>query len=614
MSNNKGLKSLQIGHDHVERQYSVPGGLRMTAIPPEEIKATSSSEQIVRKDNHRGGPDNDPSAIPSQVYPVLNQDEIIESYRRFTDEEYKLTNWYLTKDARGQHKIDRIKSACKFHNLLCLELHTVRNTRQEISFIHVYNHENKFCGHRFNCSPTKLETPDNDHYSCLIKRQLSDDNIKAIITRKYQLSNPNFNPLTNMKITRNGNSCTITYNCPHDHLVTVPLNRLFLHRCTSCRNKKRFTRNELIAVINAATTKRGIKLEAIIPQDLEFTTDTKLFFRCPNNHLKSMQISSYIYKGTDCDDCFQHRFTWTLKENRDGRCKKFRIVEIPGQTYHQNKLPMQFFCKRCKTIFDKPWTQILRGTTCTNCRGYKSELFSKHIIQFITGKEFRRMRPDFINNYELDGYCEELKMAMEFEGLHHFEYVPKFHNERPDYFAETQRRDIFKIQKCRELGIQLMCIPPEFNYTNPETIPYVIGRVLDSCYVKNYLIDTQYLKIHQFHKVFPETNIAEFQQQDWDDELMRNINLFYNYFITVECRMCDKFKGIKNTIECQQHFSAHYLRHMPDLYEEKDDYEYDSEPEDDFDETNVPKNINLPKPKKRTKQSKNNLETTEIIG
>lgn len=79
------------------------------------------------------------------------------------------------------------------------------------------------------------------------------------------------------------------------------------------------------------------------------------------------------------------------------------------------------------------------------------------------GHKFLTVRPDWLKNpttgrnLELDMYCHELKIALEYQGLQHTE-MTKFHRTRGDLIYQY-RKDTYKMQRCKELGITLLQIP-----------------------------------------------------------------------------------------------------------------------------------------------------------
>jgi hypothetical protein len=80
------------------------------------------------------------------------------------------------------------------------------------------------------------------------------------------------------------------------------------------------------------------------------------------------------------------------------------------------------------------------------------------------GHRFVKSRPDFLRHpetgrcLELDLYCEELKIAVEYNGRQHYEYTPHFHTSPLDLHDQMQR-DQLKLKLCRKHGIKLIVVP-----------------------------------------------------------------------------------------------------------------------------------------------------------
>lgn len=94
----------------------------------------------------------------------------------------------------------------------------------------------------------------------------------------------------------------------------------------------------------------------------------------------------------------------------------------------------------------------------------KTEEICRKILQKIYGKPFPSIRPDFLKspmtkkNLELDCFCEELMIALEYNGQQHYTYTPYYHKNKRDFFSQVHRDD-WKRKKCKELGIKLIEIP-----------------------------------------------------------------------------------------------------------------------------------------------------------
>jgi hypothetical protein len=94
-----------------------------------------------------------------------------------------------------------------------------------------------------------------------------------------------------------------------------------------------------------------------------------------------------------------------------------------------------------------------------------SKLFHRHVFQ-------NRTRPAWLVNdfpgrvsrvraMELDYYCPELKLAVEYHGRQHHALVPFFHGHGDTGRAKLeaqQLRDRRKLDKCREMGVDLIVV------------------------------------------------------------------------------------------------------------------------------------------------------------
>lgn len=111
-----------------------------------------------------------------------------------------------------------------------------------------------------------------------------------------------------------------------------------------------------------------------------------------------------------------------------------------------------------------------------NTKMSKGELACKQAIEEIYNKPFYCVRPDFLKNpetkrnLELDLYNDELKIAVERNGIQHYKW-PNYTGQTKEQFIEQVRRDEFKREKCDENGVYLI------------TVPYTV----EDCDVKDYI-------------------------------------------------------------------------------------------------------------------------------
>ena len=85
-------------------------------------------------------------------------------------------------------------------------------------------------------------------------------------------------------------------------------------------------------------------------------------------------------------------------------------------------------------------------------------------LEFLTGKAFVKIRPPWLRNektgrcLEIDAWCEELKLACEFQGYQHTVFPNRFHKSFDDFLAQ-QQRDRFKATALKAMGIRLLEVP-----------------------------------------------------------------------------------------------------------------------------------------------------------
>ncbi len=111
-------------------------------------------------------------------------------------------------------------------------------------------------------------------------------------------------------------------------------------------------------------------------------------------------------------------------------------------------------------------------------RRWKREEMCRQILESIYEVPFKNCRPSFLknpgsgHNLELDGYNEDLRIAFEHNGEHHYIFPNTFHKTEKDFRYQISK-DKFKQEVCEREGIYLISIP----YT------------IDKKNIRNYIID-----------------------------------------------------------------------------------------------------------------------------
>lgn len=98
----------------------------------------------------------------------------------------------------------------------------------------------------------------------------------------------------------------------------------------------------------------------------------------------------------------------------------------------------------------------------------KGEAECRRVLQYLFKKPFTKARPDFLRNLvtggdfnlELDCFDPELRIAVEYNGIQHYKYIPYFHKNK-EAFLNQKYRDDMKKRICRENGILLIEVSHE---------------------------------------------------------------------------------------------------------------------------------------------------------
>lgn len=200
---------------------------------------------------------------------------------------------------------------------------------------------------------------------------------------------------------------------------------------------------------------------------------------CPKGHQFEMSYNT-LQKGYRCKFCSgkathtEEDFIKILEEEKN------QLLEYRGIG---NKRKHLVLCPNGHK-FETSYDNFRRGSRCPECYSYYSEMMCRSIFEKIFPNHlFTKCRPNFLAGLELDGYCSELNIAFEYNGLQHYKFIPFFHKTQ-ERFEQQKERDKRKQQICKDLGIFLCVIPNTYSYLEPEKLEqyisdWIISPVLD---------------------------------------------------------------------------------------------------------------------------------------
>lgn len=176
-------------------------------------------------------------------------------------------------------------------------------------------------------------------------------------------------------------------------------------------------------------------------------------------------------------------FLWLIKTRHQkgrGKMSLYKDLYIPSKQFLKN--PKKAFSNLYN---DYGQDELGFELTQPEKNDSKGEVECRRVVQDIFKRPFSKTRPDFLRNVngqnlELDMYNDELKIAVEYNGRQHYEFVPYFHRTK-ESFNNQKQRDFIKRLLCEKQGIFLIEVP----YTvKIDDIKYFIMDKLDKFKLK----------------------------------------------------------------------------------------------------------------------------------
>ncbi|MFK7950435.1 MAG: hypothetical protein AB8G11_22800 [Saprospiraceae bacterium] len=188
--------------------------------------------------------------------------------------------------------------------------------------------------------------------------------------------------------------------------------------------------------------------------------------RCKHGHEWETQAQN-ILAGTWCRKCFNKERAGKHLILKNGLEQAIQIAtERKGKC-----LSTKYINSQSKLIWEcnngHIWNAVLndikKGTWCPYCGKGIRERLCRSIFEQITSYKFPKKRPKWLinvrgNRMELDGYCEELKIAFEHHGEYHYKQNKHFQR-RKETLERRKLDDKTKVDLCKINNIILVIIP-----------------------------------------------------------------------------------------------------------------------------------------------------------
>jgi hypothetical protein len=218
------------------------------------------------------------------------------------------------------------------------------------------------------------------------------------------------------------------------------------------------------------------------------TADKPLLWQCKREHRWKASAGSVRNGKTWCRYCGFERMGTTqridfrelenLADIRGGR-----VISVE---YQRGKNRVLWNCSnshRWKTNA----SNIRKGTWCPICASGRGERMVRCCFEFIFKQAFPRSRTSWLGRQHLDGFCEQLAIAFEYDGEQHFRIIRRFKMTR-DVLQASVNRDRRKDASCASRGVTLLRIR-EVNPLTPEAMLTAVLNVIRASNSAMILID-----------------------------------------------------------------------------------------------------------------------------
>ncbi len=238
--------------------------------------------------------------------------------------------------------------------------------------------------------------------------------------------------------------------------------------CPYCSGNARLTLEEMQKI---AKNKDGKCLSTVYKNK-----DSNLIWQCKKGHTWKALANNVRRRGDWCPKCSGRTLmsiaeVKQLARDRGGRCLSKNVKRNSQSLNWQCGKGHKWQASFSNVKNKKSW--------CPYCNVYKKEAECREIFEKLFSFSFPRKTRFLDNRLELDGYCEKLSLAFEYNGKQHYKRIPYWHR-TPNAFPDQQKRDKEKKFLCQQKGINLVVIP----YTCTKLEEYIEKR----CQKLGYLV------------------------------------------------------------------------------------------------------------------------------
>lgn len=255
----------------------------------------------------------------------------------------------------------------------------------------------------------------------------------------------------------------LTWKCKEGHIWDAPYDSIRSGRwCPYCAGKRPFDKR----MLDEIAEKKGGKC---LSQN--YRPGQKVKWQCNKGHLFS-SLPSSAKKGHWCPYCARSapltlEHAKKLAESRGGKCL--------SQKYVKSSYKLEWECDNGHR-WKASYNSVSKGSWCPICSQGLGERLCRTYFEAVFGVKFPNTRglSWLVNNkgsyLELDGYNDEMKIAFEHQGEHHY---------TDDHYFSSTNHDNLKSTLCAENGILLIEVPQIGKFIELNELPGIIISALE---------------------------------------------------------------------------------------------------------------------------------------
>jgi hypothetical protein len=286
------------------------------------------------------------------------------------------------------------------------------------------------------------------------------------------------------------NSTPLIWECKNEHQWKQPLDRISSGSwCKECLGPNAHGRNTLKSMAELSSEARVHNCRPCFSADSYKNGKQWLPYECLNCGNKWNAQPTKIRTGKGCYECRSNELRGQLKfpfKNLLEIAKNNSLTILTKESSYKRVIyDLKVKCDICDRSFELNGRTIRKGGGCKHCTNNLGEEICRKVLEKIFDKKFPTKRPKWLKTslskkpMELDGYCEEIKLAFEHQGLQHYKEISFFHGEegKSNSFSSQIARDKAKKEICKKMGIKVLYFREAWKLKDKDNI-----------YVKNYFL------------------------------------------------------------------------------------------------------------------------------